>query len=315
MTGARRGAQTGGVRRALLPLLLLFACGAEPGLERPNYARVEATGTVLVSDLLRQRVVRLSPEGELLAAFGGPGIGRGQLWRVRGLAVLEDGGFAVVNHRPGDGATDGSASYQELKVFDARGREQRAFPLRPPGEPEGWAEGVAVVPEGFAVTDTARDAVLFFGPEGRLLRRIDRVQGGPPLDSPQNARWDGTCLWLVEYQAHRVRCVDLEGRQVAAFGTEGRAPGELLFPMSVVAHPTEGWVAVADLGNHRVQRLSREGELIEEIALDGVTGGVPAQVLDVDLTAEGSLLVTDSKGDRALRWRPGGGLEGELRGL
>ncbi len=281
--------------------LLSWGCSAQPGLDRPNYVRAEAAGTLLVSDLLHQRIVRMSPEGELLDAFASGGIGEGKLWKIRGLVSLDDGSFAVINHRPDSEAELQEDTVQELKIFDARGREQRAFSLQPPGETSGWTEGVTRIPGGFAVTDSGTSQVLLFDDEGAVTGRIDAVRGGPALENPQGVRWDGDCLWLVEYQAHRVRCLGLDGTELARFGTEGRGAGELLFPMSVVPNRSEGWVAVADMGNHRVQRFGIDGDYLGELVISGVDEGVPAQVLDVELDAVGRLLVADSKGDRVVR--------------
>lgn len=69
---------------------------------RPGGVAVSASGEVFVSDLEAHAIHRLDARGGLLATFGGPGIGRVQFHKPRGLDFDEQGRLWVVdwgNHR------------------------------------------------------------------------------------------------------------------------------------------------------------------------------------------------------------------------
>lgn len=292
----------------LLALALLTAGGcrrAPRHLNRPNVVAVAANGDVLVSDLQNARVVRFDSRGAFLRSYGGRGIGHGELWRPWGIAELAGGEIVVVNHslRTLD---DPNSFRREVKVFRADGGELRAFAAQPPGDAvAGWPEDVATVPEGLVVADQERNALLFFDLQGRFLRSIHEIDGGPPLVNPGSPRLHEGTLWLSEYQAHRVRRITLDGRQLASFGTEGEAPGELMFPYGL-AVARDGWVVVADLGNYRVQRFDDQGRYLDGFSPEPSGPDARPQIMDVDVGADGLLYVVDSKGSRVLVCRTTG---------
>lgn len=311
----------------LLPIVLGGAAcgpGADAPLDRPNYTRPTPDGTVLVSDLLNARVVRYDAQGRAIDAIGDRGHDEDELWRVHGLAVRDDGSFAVVNHGFSD-PDDPSTRSHTAKVFDADGDFIRSFSLTPPGEPEGWPSDLTATDTGWIVSDPGRNLIMFYNHDGRVLRRIDRLtrreQGSasstvirpPPLEGARITMFDGECLWLVENSEHRVRCVTLAGEELYRFGTEGTAPGELLFPMAATASKA-GWVAVADLGNHRVQRFTKEGVFIDMIEPEPSGPRAPPSILDLGLGADDSLWITDSKGNRVLHWTEADGLRVAIGG-
>ena len=106
--------------------------------------------------------------------------------------------------------------------------------------------------------------------------------------------------------AVQLREKDLDGRELLRFGREGEAPGELLFPYAV-AVSKDGWVAVADLGNYRVQRFDREGRYLDGFTPKPAREGTLVQIMDLTVAPAGLLYVVDSKGGRVLACRPESG--------
>ncbi len=110
-------------------------------------------------------------------------------------------------------------------------------------------------------------------------------------------------LYVVDAAESTVSILTVEGEVIGTYGGPGTGEYSLLDPADV--DPTNGLdLFVADLGNGRIQRFSRDGEFIESIA---VPVGDPGVVLGGDV-AEGRPL--------AVAVGPGGALyavEGERR--
>lgn len=279
----------------------------QPQLSRPNFARLDTEGNLLVADFGNNRVVRFDPSGKLLNTLGHKGIGRGQLWQIWGVKPLSDGRIAVVNHRL-KSLDNQNSLYREVKVLSAKGRELMAFPARPAGETKvGWPQDLEIVPEGFAIADQERGSIMIFDEKGGYLRSIKEIQGGPPLIAPGAPRYREGSLWIAEYKAHRIRRISLQGEQLATFGSEGSGPENLLFPVSLDVAP-DGSLAVADLGNYRVQRFRADGSHLGSITPPRASSNARVQVMDVAVDSAGRIYVTDSKGNRVLVYTTDGAL-------
>lgn len=287
-------------------MMVIGACTSAPPptLRRPNYVAIHPDGGLWVSDLHNGRVVHFDAEGDFVTAIGRRGLGRGELWRVRGLTALPDGGIAVVNHRLVDLESQ-NVYLREVKVFGPDGGERLVFDPRPPEEKaQGWPEGIDAFDGGYVVADRNRDALLFFDEQGRYQRSLRTfADASPPVD-PASPRVVDDRVCFTEHSRHQVRCVGLEdGRQKVRFGREGREEGALLFPWSVDVSP-EGWFVVADLGNFRLQRFDARGRFMDVIEPEPASDDSPPQWLDVAVDPEGRLVMVDSKGSRVLIQAP-----------
>ncbi len=289
---------------------LLVACApdAGPTLRRPNGVALTAEGQLLVSDFQNARVARFGADGRFISAHASRGLGEGRIWQAWGLAAQPGGGFVVVDHLLDD--VESQTSYLRLaKVFDAQGRQVASFSLTPPDDRgAGWPEGIEPLPGGgWVVGDHERDALLFFDAEGHFQRSLHEIAGGPPLLAPGGPRLRGGRLFVTEYSEHRVRAITLEGAQLLSLGGEGVEPGQLLFPSAVDVAP-DGWIAVADLGNYRVQRFEADGSLRDVITPTPASAHQPVQLEDLIVGPSGQLYLCDSKGNRVLVYAEDGTL-------
>jgi DNA-binding beta-propeller fold protein YncE len=127
--------------------------GARDPLERPVAVAVAPDGDIYVADAGDDRVLRLSPAGAPLAAWGGPGGALGRLREPAGIAVDSAGDVFVTDRGNG-----------RIEEFTARGR-----PLAAWGAP-GGGRGELDLPTGIAidcrgdvlVADTANNRVQVF---------------------------------------------------------------------------------------------------------------------------------------------------------
>jgi len=222
----------------------------------PRGVAVEPGGAVLVADTHYHRILRYSPDGELLGGWGREGDAPGEFAYPLDVAVAPDGTVYTVEY----GALD---------------RVQRFTPEgKPIGEPWGRTgtapgefqrpSGVAVGPDGTVyVADAVNHRVQVFTADGEL-RAIWGGLGSAlgrfryPYDVAVDA--DGT-VYVVEFGGGRVQAFGADGRVRGCWGGPGRELGRLASPWGVeVLEP--GRIFVADTRSHRVVlvRMRPEGD-------------------------------------------------------
>jgi len=115
------------------------------------------------------------------------------------------------------------------------------------------------------VADTHFYRILFYTPEGELVRKIETTQGtelgqfGYVRDVVQSA--DGY-YYTCEYGAHdRVQVIAPDGEFIREWGSQGYEPGQFYRPEGV-AFDRQGRLFVADSANHRIQIFTTTGELL-----------------------------------------------------
>jgi len=166
--------------------------------------------------------------------------------------------------------------------------------------------GVAVDARGDVyVADTGADRVWKLSPGGRRLA----VWGAAPaagvspagpvgLREPTAVAVDAAGRVYVADSGHdRVVVLDRRGRQLAAWGGEGGAPGQFSYPDGI-AVDARGRVFVADAGNDRIQELTSGGRVL---AVWGVEGSAPGELLHpagLAVVCGGELLVADMRNNR-----------------
>jgi hypothetical protein len=110
---------------------------------------------------------------------------------------------------------------------------------------------------------------------------------------------------VIEKSRHRVSRMTSGGAEERVLlQDEGHGPPS--FPTALAVCRDE-WFAVADLGNHRVQRYTIDGRWLGGFVPEPAGPDQPVQLLDLALSADcGRLYLVDSKGDRVLVTDPEG---------
>lgn len=142
----------------------------EHGLNSPGGVDVFDDGSVLVADTYNHRVVRLSPDGEVVESWGEngkPGRGRDEFRYPSDVAVAPDGGFFVAD-----------AYGYRIKRFDADGQLVEAwggaFALGVPGPFNGWFNVVSSIDlaadgKSILAVDLFNQRIQHFDLDGELL--------------------------------------------------------------------------------------------------------------------------------------------------
>lgn len=290
-------------------MLLLLAGCAESSLSRPNAVAL-SEGLIHVSDFHNQRIVTFDEDGRFVSTVGQKGLSGDGLWGVWGL--LADGDtLHVLNLRPTSRKDD--TSILEVKTFEG-GRMTSVVPLLlEDGTAADWTDGFAQTEAGWQLTSLEENALLSFAADGRLTGRLTTPAGGQPLKTPYTVHGEADGLWVIEQFNNRIRHLSLDGSERMSFGEEGAQPGALRFPKALDVCDQGGWLAVADLGNYRVQRFDLSGRFLDGFEPPDSSRDKPLQLMDVALSADCSRMVlVDSKGDRVLVAEPDGTIFGEL---
>ena len=230
----------------------------------------------------------------------------------------EDGPVLVVKSvkyisMPNDGARIpaprgmfAATDYDELYVLDNAGRVlvyngsgEISRQWRMPESDVGRPEGVCRFHDGrVVVADTHYDRLVFFDPDGKVLKLMGEHGTGPgefvyPVaitqDSAQN-------FYVGEYgDKNRVQKFDVEGNYILEFGTHGEGDGQFQRPSGLVWN--EGLVYAVDAFNNRVQVFTDNGEFQ---GFFGESDNLPELDYPYDITRcpDGRLFVIEYKSGR-----------------
>jgi len=161
---------------------------------------LDASGHIYVTDSGNSRVLKLSPEGQLVGSFGRRGQGPGEFQIMGGVAVDGQGRLYVTDR-----------TTNRLKVLSARGDEARNVHLAGiTGEIGLLGSGEAVVTKGLLFSEASVPGLLLVvDGSGRVLRTVGRQE---PRDD-----WDE-----YRYFNRTALATDQAGRIYLAYGTRNR---------------------------------------------------------------------------------------------
>ncbi len=177
---------------------------APTALWGPRALTLDGEGRLLVSDTGTGRILRLAPQGEVVAVVGGLGAGRGQFREPVGLAPLPDGRLWVADF--------GNARLQLL----GPGLEAlKTAPVGPWQAPDtGFRPYLALLPDGRLISEAfAPGRLLLLGPEGNLQAIVET---DPPLAIPQGLAVGSDHLYVVDAASGFILALPLAALAVAS---------------------------------------------------------------------------------------------------
>lgn len=231
----------------------------------------------------------LTPNG-VVGLFGGVGLGDGEFSYPRAIAATADGLIYIV---------DKSARIQR---FDAKGRFE--FGWRTPVKQDGKPIGLTVHTDGrIFVADTHYHRVLIYDDRGTLLDQFGQLGNGDgQFQLPTDVAIDEEgFIYVSEYNGN-----DRITRWSPDLVFVGQISPPLIDGLDLkrpagIDVDAEQTLWIADACNHRIIRLSREGQVL---AVFGEMGAEPGQLrypYDITVTPEQTLLVCEY-GNNRLQW-------------
>jgi DNA-binding beta-propeller fold protein YncE len=220
---------------------------------------------------------------------GRRGLLAGEFNQPRGITVLNDGSFIVVDRS------------SRVQHFSARGEALALWEI--PEHTNGNAKGLCLLPNGhLLVCDTHYGRLLEMTIEGAMVKEWagygkEQGQFTHPLSCVADPRHNA--VYVVEYGGYndRVQKYSLDGRFLKTWGAFGCDPGQFRRP-SGVAVDSRGCVYVADAANHRIQKFDTEGKLLRVFGEEGREIGQLSYPFDVACDAEDRVYVADYNNHR-----------------
>jgi DNA-binding beta-propeller fold protein YncE len=177
------------------------------------------------------------------------------------------------------------------------------------------------------VTDAAQDAagnyyiaqyfeydrIQKFTPDRQfVLSWGDHGQEPGQFNRPQKIVIDNAGLvWVTDACNHRVQVFDARGSQaklVKFWGEQGHAPGQLNYPYDIflddaaLAGRSDGYVYLAEFGNHRVQKFTTDGRFVGSFGKNGRRDGELDQPWGIARDSKGRMYVLDTYNHRVQRF-------------
>jgi len=288
-----------------------------PGDDGPYAVALDRSCNLYVADAQNNQVVKLSPDGGVLARFPTPRGEPGESSSPRGIAVDAQGNI-YVSRTSRDHVLKLSPSGQTLATW---GTCTPAAENRFCDKSQG---GLFIGPEGIAVDgagnvyviEVAGNRIQKLTSDGRPLAMWDMrgripgelwILGSPAIDLDGN-------LYVPDGFNNRVFKFSPEGAVLAQFGTgpdPSPQPGQFHLPKGV-AVDMAGNMYVTDTYNWRLQKLAADGSLVDQWrnCLDGplceipANGEAPGQFFaarGLTVDGQGNLYVADTANKRVQR--------------
>jgi DNA-binding beta-propeller fold protein YncE len=209
------------------------------GLLGVGYIVVDPAGAVYVTDVDRGHVIKLSPDGRVLARWGGPGDGPGQFDGPCGLAV-DVTGSVYVSDEPNGRVHKISINGEGIASWGRNGTAPDE--LRHP-------QGLALDGQGnLLIADTHNSRIQIRSPSGRVLRVIGESRGSDPgqFDHPADVAVDsqGT-IFIADTRNARIQRLSPTGHVLGIWQRGGSRALEC--PVGVAVDEQEN-LFVADSG-------------------------------------------------------------------
>jgi DNA-binding beta-propeller fold protein YncE len=250
--------------------------------------------------------------GTLQLVWGRLGISDGRFQKPRAMAIDKQDRVYIVDMTA------------RIQVFDADGNFIRSW--QTPAHENGRPTGMSIDRDGnLAVADTHYFEVLFYSPEGELLRKIgpDHGQGPGQFGLVTDVVEDSAGNYYVsEYgELDRVQKFSHDGKFLLQWGEHGEGPGQFSRPQGLEVDD-EDRVWVADSANHRIQVFDNQGKLLFMWGIEGTAPGQLSYPYNLALDGQGHVYVVEMGNNRVQEfsldgkslgvWGTAGGAEGQL---
>jgi sugar lactone lactonase YvrE len=220
---------------------------------------------------------------------------------------------------------DGTGSFwvydifaQKLVKFDAAGREVVRVAITAAVSNQASVVGLACDMQNnlYAfVAGYSESHIEKFSAQGRSIRIIENTTLATlNADSFNMAVDPAGSIYVINAQNNVVQKLDQQGRQLLQFGSQGQGPGQFDQARGL-AVDGRGYVYVADINGHRVQKFSPAGQFLRENkALTGQDTYVARCMVGLSVDKAGTIFLGSSMDDFVQVYDPSGRFSRHLPG-
>jgi DNA-binding beta-propeller fold protein YncE len=172
--------------------------GAAPGFYGPRRVAIGPDQAIYVVDQGRTRIVKFSPDGQVLTTWGSKGKGDGQFDDPTSVAV--DAANRVFVADPIN---------RRIQVFDTNGKFLTQWPVSQWGGPHGFEDLAIDSKRNRLYASSANiDSVLMFDLSGNRMGSLT-PKAGERLDGPSALAVGDRKLYILNMAGNRVTAIDL----------------------------------------------------------------------------------------------------------
>ncbi len=206
-------------------------------------------GRIAIADTHQSRVRLIDPATAAEQVLGDYGLEPGQYLCPQRIAADGAGRLIVSDH--------GMGSTNRIQVVQLDGTAVRVFGGPAPAD-GGLVRpmGVVALPGGDVLVSDQRAGIVRYAADGACRGTLPGWPFGDEVLVYGLARSPDGTLYCTDLEGHRVLRLAADGTPTGVLGGRGSEPGLFLEPWDVAWYA--GFLYVADMGNHRVQRFAAE---------------------------------------------------------
>jgi sugar lactone lactonase YvrE len=288
----------------------------EQHLNSPQGVAIDSNGNLYVTEVMGQRLLKYNSSGQLLWAFGQPGI---NAWDETHLAYPH--GVALDETR--DRVYVANSDAHVVMILDTEGNHIGTLgTLGESGSDSTHLNnprGVTVAADGTTyVSDTGNHRVQIFDSAGNYQHTLGTGQGSGDYEfnEPDGlALGGGGRLYVADYQNHRVQVFTADRVYSATLGITGEVGTDNTHfdhPNAIAVDDANN-LYVVDNGNHRVQKFDPALTYLDTLGESGVSGADSAHFeapTSLAIGADGTLYVADGNNHRVQEFNGSGAYVG-----
>ncbi len=280
------------------PDLVIGQRGLSDGrFQKPRAIAIDSKDMIYVVDKTG-RIQKFDDRGKFILGWRTPAIESG---KPTGLSIDSDGSIMVAD-----------THYYRFLFYSPDGTLQEGRTIGGVNGPDpgqfAFVTDIVRTPNGeyYCGEYGEYDRIHKYSGDGMYLDRMGEHGVGPlQFSRPQSLAVDSEgLLWVADSCNHRIQVIDWreeKPRIVSILGKQGTEAGELQLPYGLLL-AKDGSIVVSEFGNHRVQRIHRDGKAI---ACWGSAGNLPGELNQPWATAVDSknrVYVVDSGNNRVQRF-------------
>jgi tripartite motif-containing protein 71 len=310
--------------------------GAESAvLDRPVSDAIDSSGDIWVTDWVNNRIVKFSPTGAVLAAYGTYGYEAGEMIRPWGIAINQKTGNVYVtdygNNRidefspsgsfikaMGWGVSNGAAEYETCTSVCQAG-------IAGSGNGQFNAlEGVSVDTSGnIWAVDYGNARIEEFNEAGEYELKFGSAGAGAgQLNAPMDIAFAGGNMYVTDESNNRIDEFSTAGSFIKTIGwgvsngkeeletctsscqagIAGSGNGQFSLPRGLTTDPASGNLYVTEIGGDRVQEITTSGAFVTKFGSGGSGLGQFAQPMGIVVSSSEEIYITDFENARVQVW-------------